>query len=130
MKRFAGVIIFSVLFFPMMALAHHGGVSLPFGPGTPIETNSPLTLPEGGVVLSTRVEQVEWRKFPFAEPANIGSFTFMNVGLSYGIKPYLTTSVFFPYAIKREDTFGANRELEISDSSLFWVLIMTAKGSS
>jgi hypothetical protein len=109
MKRIAGTIIFSVLFFPMMAMAHHGGVSLPFGPGTPIDTNSPLTLPEGGVVVSTRVEQVEWRQFQFAEPANITSFTFINVGLSYGVKPYLTTSVFFPYAIKREETYGANQ---------------------
>ena len=79
MNRISVAIIFSVLFFPMMAMAHHGGVSLPFGPGTPIETNAPLTLPEGGVVLSTRVEQVEWRKYPFAAPANISSFTFMNV---------------------------------------------------
>jgi hypothetical protein len=109
MNRISVAIIFSVLFFPMMAMAHHGGVSLPFGPGTPIETNSPLTLPEGGVVLSNRVEQVEWRKYPFAEPANISSFTFMNVGLSYGVKPYLTTSVFIPYAIKREDTYGDNQ---------------------
>ena len=109
MKRIAGAIIFSVLFSPMTALAHHGGVSLPFGPGTPVETNSPLTLPEGGVVFSTRVEQVEWRKFDFAEPTNKSSFTFMNVGLSYGIKPFLTTSVFLPYAIKREDTYGDNQ---------------------
>jgi hypothetical protein len=108
MKRIAGVIIFSVLFFPLTALAHHGGVSLPFGPGTPVETNSPLTLPEGGLVLSTRVEQVEWQKFQFAEPTNKDSFTFLNVGLSYGIKPFLTASVFLPYAVKREDTFGDN----------------------
>jgi hypothetical protein len=108
MKRIAGMIIFSALLFPMTALAHHGGVSLPFGPGSPIETNSPLTLPEGGLVLSSRVEQVEWRKFSLADPANRDSFTFLNVGLSYGIKPYLTTSVFFPYSIKREDTFGSN----------------------
>ena len=109
MKRIAGVIIFSVLFLPMTALAHHGGVSLPFGPGTPIETNSPLTLPEGGFVLSTRFERAEWRQFQFAEPANITSFTFMNVGLSYGVKPYLTTSIFVPYAIKREETYGDNQ---------------------
>jgi hypothetical protein len=102
-KRIAEVIAFLILFFPLKALAHHGGVSLPFGPGTPVETNTPLTLPEGGVVLSTRVEQVEWRQFQFAEPTNKTSFTFMNVGFSYGIKPYLTTSVFLPYAIKREE---------------------------
>jgi hypothetical protein len=108
MKRILGLIIILVLLFPSKAFAHHGGVSLPFGPGTPVETNSPLTLPEGGLVLSSRVEQVEWQKFQFAEPTNKDSFTFLNVGLSYGIKPYLTASVFLPYAIKREDTFGDN----------------------
>jgi hypothetical protein len=108
MKRILGLIIILVLLFPSKAFAHHGGVSLPFGPGTPVETNSPLTLPEGGLVLSTRVEQVEWQKFQFEEPTNKDSFTFLNVGLSYGIKPYLTASVFLPYAIKREDTFGDN----------------------
>ena len=108
MKKIGAVIIFSVLFFPMTALAHHGGVSLPFGPGTPIETSTPLTLPEGGFVLSTRVEQVEWRQFQFAEPTNKTSFTFLNTALSYGIKPYLTGSIILPYNIKREETFGSN----------------------
>jgi len=108
MKKIAGVIIFSVLSFPLTALAHHGGVSLPFGPGTPIETSTPLTLPEGGLVLSTRVEQVEWRQFQFAEPTNRTSFTFLNTALSYGIKPYLTGSIILPYSIKREESFGSN----------------------
>jgi len=83
--------------------AHHGGVSFGFGPGSPIETNSPLTLPQGGFVLSTRVEQVEWRRFGFAEPSNKTSSTFMNVGLSHGITPYLMGSVFVPYTVKRQD---------------------------
>jgi len=107
MKRMVGVIILSVLLFPSKALAHHGGVSLPFGPGSPIETFAPLTLPEGGLVLSARAEQVEWRKFQFAEPKNKDSFTFFNLGLSYGIKPYLTGSVFLPYNFKRQDSLGS-----------------------
>ena len=108
MKRIVGVIIFSVLLFPLNALAHHGGVSLPFGPGTPIETSVPLTLPEGGLVIFVRAEQVEWRKYQFAEPTNKDSFTFFNLGLSYGIKPYLTGSIFLPYSIKRQDSLGSN----------------------
>ncbi len=93
---------------PSRAIAHHGGVSLAFGPGSPIETNSPLTLPEGGVVVASRIEEVKWRKFSFAEPENKSSFTFLNFGLSYGIKPYLTGTVFLPYGIKRQDSFGSN----------------------
>ncbi len=108
MKRIVGMIIFSALFFPLTAWAHHGGVSLPFGPGTPIETASPLTLPEGGVVLYARTEQVEWRKFQFAEPTNKDSFTFSSVGVSYGITPYLTGSFSVPYNIKRQDPSGSN----------------------
>ena len=108
MSKIGGIIISLVLFFPMTAWAHHGGVSLPFGPGSPIETSTPLTLPEGGFVLSTRIEQVEWRQFQFAEPTNRTSFTFSNVAFSYGIKPYLTGSIILPYNIKREETFGSN----------------------
>jgi hypothetical protein len=108
MKRIVGMVIFSALFFPMTTEAHHGGVSLPFGPGTPIETASPLTLPEGGVVLYARTEQVEWRKFQFAEPTNKDSFTFFSLGASYGIRPYLTGSFSIPYNIKRQDSSGSN----------------------
>ena len=111
MKKLAGAILLLALVIPVNALAHHGGVSLAFGPGSPIETNSPLTLPEGGFVVSTRIEQVDWRSFDFAEPANKTEFTFMNAGLSYGFTSYLTGSLFVPYSIKREDTFGSNRGL-------------------
>jgi hypothetical protein len=103
-----GFILIAILIFPLKALAHHGGVSLPFGPGTPIETASTLTLPEGGVVLYTRTEQVEWRKFQFAEPNNKSSFTFSSLGVSYGITPYLTGSFSVPYSIKRQDSLGSN----------------------
>jgi hypothetical protein len=108
MKRRVGSILIVVLLLPLEALAHHGGVSLPFGPGTPIETASPLTLPEGGVVAYARTEQVEWRKFRFAEPTNKASFTFSSAGASYGITPYLTGSFSVPYNIKRQDSFGSN----------------------
>jgi hypothetical protein len=108
MKRILGLIMMFAFLCPLEALAHHGGVSLPFGPGTPIETGSPLTLPEGGVVLYARMEQVEWRKFQFAEPNNKSSFTFSSLGASYGITPYLTGSFSVPYNVKREDSLGSN----------------------
>jgi hypothetical protein len=38
MKRIMGVIIIMALLFPSKALAHQGGGTLAFGPGTPIET--------------------------------------------------------------------------------------------
>ncbi len=107
MKKMVVPFVLTLLLLPLTAVAHHGGVSLAFGPGSPIETNSPLTLPQGAFVLSSRVEQVEWKKRNFAEPTNKDSFTFFNLGLSYGIKPYLTGTLFMPYNIKRQDDLGS-----------------------
>jgi hypothetical protein len=108
MKWIALGMVLSILFSPWMAMAHHGGVSLALGPGSPIETNSPLTLPEGGISLTWRMEQVEWRKWTRATP-NKDDFTFFNLGASYGITPYLTGSIFVPYNIKQQDELGTNR---------------------
>jgi hypothetical protein len=97
-------VVAALLFlWPRPAWSHHGGVSLALGPGSPIETNSPLTLPQGGVAVSIRAEQVQWRTFSFQDPNNRTSSTFTNVGLSYGLTPYLTGSLFVPYTVKRQD---------------------------
>ncbi|MBI4378473.1 MAG: hypothetical protein HY578_05185 [Nitrospinae bacterium] len=110
MKRFSVILIgIYILFLPLPfeAMAHHGGISLSHGPGSPIETNSPFTLPEGGFLSLYRVEHVDFRKFDFAEPVNKDSFTFHSLGLAYGIRPYLTGNFFLPYTIKRQDTLGS-----------------------
>jgi len=107
MKRMILVSTLIALLLPPAVSAHHGSISLALGPGSPIETNSPLTLPEGGIVISTRGEQVAWRQFDFAAPENKSAFTFYNMGLSYGIRPYLTGSLFLPYNIKSQDTLGS-----------------------
>lgn len=91
-RRFAASVLLASLLVPVLARAHHGGVSLAFGPGSPIETNFPLTLPKGGVSLSLRAEQAAWRTFGFAEPENKTSFSFFNVGASYGVTPWLTVT--------------------------------------
>ncbi len=109
MRKMVWMILLGMFFLPSLTLAHHGGVSLALGPGSPIETNSPLTLPQGSFVLSSRFEHVEWKKRNFAEPTNKDSFTFFNVGLSYGITPYLTGSLFLPYNIKRQDDLGSTK---------------------
>ena len=108
MKKLIVIIALLFSFLPARSWAHHGGISLAFGPGTPIDTSSPLTLPQGGFVLSGRLEQVEWRKFSFADPTNKDSFTFYNFGVSYGIAPFLTGSAFLPLSIKRQDELGSH----------------------
>ncbi|NTW57664.1 MAG: hypothetical protein HGA43_00640 [Nitrospirae bacterium] len=91
------------LLVPCTALAHHGGVSLAFGPGSPIETASPLTLPEGGLVLGFRAEQVAWKQFDWAKPDNKTSFTFMNANISYGFSPAVMGTFIVPYYVKRQE---------------------------
>lgn len=108
MKRILASVLLVSLFAPPGAWAHHGGVSLAFGPGSPVETNSPLTLPEGGFALGVRAEQIQWKKFSFAEPNNKSSFTFFNVNASYGFTPAFMATVIVPHYIKRADGLGSN----------------------
>ncbi|MBI2878081.1 MAG: transporter [Candidatus Tectomicrobia bacterium] len=110
MKTWIAITLFvslSVLPFPRPATAHHGGVSLSRGPGSPIETNSPLTLPQGGLLPLVRTEYVAFREFRFAEPQNKDAFLFSSFGLAYGVRPYLTVSLFLPYNLKQQDTLGS-----------------------
>jgi len=101
------VVAVALLLAPASAFAHHGGVTLAFGPGSPMDTNSPLTLPEGGVVAGLRVEQVQWQKVQ--NPEDKSSFTFMNVNLSYGFTPALSGTLVLPYYIKRTEDNGENK---------------------
>jgi len=111
MKNLMKIFLLGALLLPGQALAHHGGVSLALGPGSPIETASPLTLPEGGLVAATKLEYAPFRKFDFADPENKDSFTFYNLSLIYGLKPYLSTGVVIPYSVKTQDTLGTNNGL-------------------
>jgi hypothetical protein len=111
MKKLIAVL--ALILAPASAFAHHGGVSLAFGPGSPIETNSPLTLPDGGFVAGLRVEQVGWKQFSrdetgAAKTDNATSATFMNANFSYGFTPALMGTFIVPYYIKRQETLGSN----------------------
>jgi len=86
--------------------AHHGGTSTSQGPGTPIETNTPLTLPKGGTVVYSRAEIASFRKFADFHPENIDSFQFYSVGVSHGLLDCLTATVTLPYTIKTQDSIG------------------------
>jgi hypothetical protein len=110
MKNIAALFMLLAMLVPCTALAHHGGVSLAFGPGSPVETGSPLTLPEGGFVMGVRAEQVEWKQFDFAGPENKTSFTFLSVNTSYGFTPALMGTFIVPYYIKRQED-GTNQGL-------------------
>jgi hypothetical protein len=102
--------IIVALLVPCTAMAHHGGISLAFGPGSPVETGSPLTLPDGGFVTGVRAEQVEWKQFDWNKPDNKTSFTFLSANMSYGFTPAFMGTFMAPYYIKRQEQ-GTNEGL-------------------
>lgn len=83
------------------ALAHHGGVSAAFGPGAPVETSSPLTLPKGKFLLFERVEVSPFKTFGDSrDDGGNDKFTFTNTMFGYGIRDYLSAYISIPYAKK------------------------------
>lgn len=91
------------------AAAHHGGSSLSQGAGTPIETNSPLSLPQGSTIVFTRAELVSFRKFAKDEPNNTDSFNFFQIGASYGLTDALSVTAIVPFNEKNQDNHGSFR---------------------
>ncbi len=83
------------------ALAHHGGVSAAFGPGAPVETSSPLTLPKGKFLIYERLEMVEFEKFgDDRDNGGNDKFTFTNTLFGFGITDAVSAYVSLPYARK------------------------------
>jgi hypothetical protein len=104
------------------AAAHHGGTSLSQGAGSPIETNSPLTLPQGTTVLFTRAELVSFRKFADAEPYNTDSFNFFQLGASYGVTDALAVTAIVPINNKNQDNHGSFTG--VGDAKVYFTLGM------
>lgn len=121
MKRTV-LIIGLLLFLGAEAIAHHGGASVSQGPGTPIETNTPITLPQGSSVVFTRAEIVNFRKFDREDPFNIDSFQFYQLGASYGLTDSLMATVILPYNAKTQD--GQGTASGFGDVQLFFNLGM------
>lgn len=81
--------------------AHHGGVSAAFGPGAPIETSSPLTLPDGSFLLFERIEIAPFEKFNDARDVGGNDrFTFTNTMFGYGLRDDVSLYMSIPYARK------------------------------
>lgn len=83
------------------ALAHHGGVSAAFGPGAPVETSSPLTLPKGKFLLYERLEISPFKKFnDNRDDGGNDKFTFTNTLIGYGLTDAVSAYASLPYARK------------------------------
>lgn len=83
------------------AQAHHGGVSAAFGPGAPVETSSPMTLPKGKFLLYERIEVAPFKTFgDERDEGGNDKFTFTNTLFGYGITDAVSAYVSLPYAKK------------------------------
>lgn len=109
LKKFALATLSAAALLMQPVSAHHGGTSTSQGPGTPLETNSPLTLPKGGTVVFMRSEFAKFRKFAAFDPENVDSFQFYQMGVSHGLTDYLTGTAILPYNIKSQDGIGTAR---------------------
>jgi len=91
--------------------AHHGSVSTAFGPGSPIETASPLTLRKGKFLFYEKAEFASFERKSHADPENIENFTFFNTLFGYGITDYLSLYLTLPYVIKEQESLGTSKGL-------------------
>jgi hypothetical protein len=76
------------------------------GPGAGLETVSPLTLPTNHLYLMVKGEYLPFKKYKFAEPENIDTFSFFTLAVGYGINQYLSVYLFQPYSMKVQDSHG------------------------
>jgi len=113
---FIGMLITLIAFGAKKSFAHHGGVSAAFGPGAPVETTAPLTLPEGMWLLFNRYEVADYKpyqdhrgNYSGTESQNIDRFTFNSTMIGYGLRDDLSVYVVLPYAEKKQDNVGASR---------------------
>ncbi|MDR4509701.1 MAG: transporter [Candidatus Brocadiaceae bacterium] len=110
--RFIFILFLSSIFkWSMPAYAHHGGVSTAFGPGSPVETASPMTLGKGRFLLYEKLEFVSFEQKERADPENIETFSFFNTLVGYGITDYLSLYLTLPYVIKEQDSLGTSKGL-------------------
>ena len=94
-----------MLFVTSAAYAHHGvagvgSVGLE-GPGAPVESASSAVLPEGKVLLYTKLDYANFKSLVPAE-TEVDRNQFWMAGLGYGVTPWFSAYVFAPYNIKSD----------------------------
>ncbi len=127
MKR--GLLV-AILFAVSSSFAHHGVASLGTGglegPGSPLETSSSATLPEGKWLFYLKLDHVKWRKYSFSQfPDQKDTYDFWMYGIGYGVRPWLSLYLFVPYYVKKEIKGGGNysyTNADFSDMSFMAVL--------
>ena len=106
------VFVSAFLALPGLARAHHGvaGISVagPEGPGAPLETTSPLPLPQGTLFTMVKTEYASFQRIGFAEPHEKSYSSFNLIALGYGVRPWMSVFVFQPFNVKAQDGVGTN----------------------
>ena len=94
------------LFISSTVLAHHGvatlGYSGLYGPGSPLESSSSLTLPEGYFLFYLKLDRAKFKTYPDKGAQQTDMYQFWFYGLGYGIKPWLSAYLFLPYNYKKD----------------------------
>jgi hypothetical protein len=96
------------------ARAHHGTASVGAlgveGPGSAIDTTSPIPLGQGTAFALVKSEYVPFQqRAGFTDPKQYSSFNTLAVG--YGLRPWLSAFLFQPYNVKEQDGVGRNSGL-------------------
>jgi hypothetical protein len=94
------------------ARAHHGvaavGLGGADGPGAALETSSPLTLPQGTLLLLGKLEEVRFRQRASPALGDKEGAAFGVLAVGYGLTPWLSAYLFQPYAVKAQVGLGRN----------------------
>lgn len=93
------------------ALAHHGvagvGAASLEGPGAPVESATSAVLPEGGALLSLKVDQAKYARGRLARPDVEGDTSrYTMLGLGYGFTPWFSGYLFVPHNVKADESGG------------------------
>lgn len=105
------------------AAAHHGvaglGAAGLAGPGATLESANSSVLPQGGILLYTKLDYSRFETFEAdpAEPEAL-SANYMMVGVGYGFTPWFSGYVFLPYHVKNDEPGGFDTS-GFADMSLF-----------
>jgi hypothetical protein len=105
--------------------AHHGVASLGVaglqGPGAPVETSSSATLPQGKVLLYTKLDFARFEHYT-PEVDDEGDYNaFWMYGIGYGITSYLSAYVLAPFYTKKVEDNSYNTS-GFADLSLMTVV--------
>lgn len=111
--------------FPDVAGAHHGVASLGVvgvqGPGAPVEISNASVLPQGSVVLTTKLDYASFELLTPERDAETDLNVYWMHGLGYGITRYLSVFAFLPYTTKRVENLSLSTS-GFADPSLLAVV--------